>query len=115
MLVVLNVLSLARDEVQWMLRHHDNPPQARRGNVKVNFEDFVDRCRPGLTLECARSQRNPLTPHQHLAAAERVPPTNSAVRGKETDSYNVLFLELIELQSPIFVQLCRSKGRCYLL
>jgi len=45
-LFVFMGLSFARDEVQWMLHHHDNPPQ-HKGKIKTN-EDLVDRQLPEL-------------------------------------------------------------------
>ncbi|KAL5007330.1 hypothetical protein ScPMuIL_016136 [Solemya velum] len=44
---VFQALSIARDEVHWLLRHFDNPP-SRRHNVKIAQEDFVDRQLPEL-------------------------------------------------------------------
>ncbi|XP_035825856.1 membrane-associated protein Hem isoform X2 [Aplysia californica] len=40
-------LSLARDEVLWLLRHVTNPP-SKRHNVKMSPEDFYDRQLPEL-------------------------------------------------------------------
>ncbi len=39
-------LSFARDEVNWLLRHHDNPPP--RSNKGKTAEDLVDRHLPEL-------------------------------------------------------------------
>ena len=39
-------LSFARDEVNWLLRHHDNPPP--RTNKNKSTEDLVDRLLPEL-------------------------------------------------------------------
>ena len=39
-LIALLALSLAKDEVHWLLRHHSTPPP--RGK-KVNLDDFSDR------------------------------------------------------------------------
>lgn len=39
-------LSFARDEVYWLLRHHDNPPP--RNNKAKTAEDLVDRHLPEL-------------------------------------------------------------------
>ncbi|KAL4225584.1 Nck-associated protein 1 [Mactra antiquata] len=46
-LFVLQGLSMAQNEVHWLLRHFQNPP-GRRHNVKMNQEDFVDRQIPEL-------------------------------------------------------------------
>ncbi|XP_060594108.1 membrane-associated protein Hem-like isoform X2 [Ruditapes philippinarum] len=46
-LYVLQALSMAQNEVHWLLRHFQNPP-GRRHNVKMNQEDFVDRQIPEL-------------------------------------------------------------------
>lgn len=45
-LFVFMGLSFARDEVNWLLRHHDNPPP-RSGKGKT-AEDLVDRHLPEL-------------------------------------------------------------------
>jgi len=39
-------LCYARDEVVWLLRHHDNPPQ-HKGKSKAT-EDLIDRQLPEL-------------------------------------------------------------------
>lgn len=39
-------LSFARDEVSWLLRHHDNPPP--RTNKSKSSEELVDRLLPEL-------------------------------------------------------------------
>lgn len=41
-LYVFQGLSMARDEIFWLLRHFDNPP-SKRHNIKLSQEDFVDR------------------------------------------------------------------------
>jgi len=41
-LYVFQALSMAQNEVHWLLRHYQNPP-SRRHNVKINPEDFMDR------------------------------------------------------------------------
>ncbi|CAL1535111.1 unnamed protein product [Lymnaea stagnalis] len=46
-LYVFQALSMARDEVLWLLRHTFNLPQ-RKGNVKISPEDFYDRQLPEL-------------------------------------------------------------------
>ncbi|RUS84127.1 hypothetical protein EGW08_008101 [Elysia chlorotica] len=46
-LYVFQGLSLARDEVLWLLRHVVNPP-SKRHNVKLSPEDFYDRQLPEL-------------------------------------------------------------------
>lgn len=45
-LLVFMGLSFARDEVQWLLRHYDNPPV--RPGKKTHSEDLVDRQLPEL-------------------------------------------------------------------
>ena len=45
-LFVFMGLCFSRDEVYWLLRHHENPPP-RQGKVKIN-EDLVDRYVPEL-------------------------------------------------------------------
>lgn len=45
-LFVFMGLSFARDEVHWLLRHHDNPPP--RANKTKTAEDLVDRHLPEL-------------------------------------------------------------------
>ena len=45
-LFVFMGLCFSRDEVYWLLRHHENPPP-RQGKVKIN-EDLVDRYLPEL-------------------------------------------------------------------
>ena len=46
-LLVFKALSMAQDEVHWVLRHVANPP-SRRHNVKLPQEDFHDRQLPEL-------------------------------------------------------------------
>lgn len=46
-LYVFQGLSMARDEIFWLLRHFDNPP-SKRHNIKLSQEDFVDRQIPEL-------------------------------------------------------------------
>ncbi|XP_052066391.1 nck-associated protein 1-like isoform X4 [Mytilus californianus] len=46
-LYVWQGLSVARDEIHWLLRHFDNPP-SKRHNIKLSQEDFVDRQLPEL-------------------------------------------------------------------
>ncbi|KAK0068424.1 membrane-associated protein Hem-like isoform X3 [Biomphalaria pfeifferi] len=46
-LFVFQGLSLARDEILWLLRHVVNPP-SKRHNVKMSPEDFYDRQLPEL-------------------------------------------------------------------
>ncbi|KAI1280571.1 Membrane-associated protein Hem [Halotydeus destructor] len=46
-LLVFMGLSFARDEVQWLLRHYDNPPVRQRG-AKSQIEDLIDRQLPEL-------------------------------------------------------------------
>ena len=46
-LYVWQGLSIARDEIHWLLRHFDNPP-SKRHNIKLSQEDFVDRQLPEL-------------------------------------------------------------------
>lgn len=46
-LLVFMALSFARDEVNWILRHADNPPVRQRG-TKMHMEDLVDRQLPEL-------------------------------------------------------------------
>lgn len=45
-LVVLMALCAARDEVHWLLRHSDNPPQTKSKGKAT--EDLVDRQLPEL-------------------------------------------------------------------
>ncbi|XP_033752892.1 membrane-associated protein Hem-like isoform X5 [Pecten maximus] len=46
-LYVFQGLSIARDEIHWLLRHFDNPP-SKKHNIKIAQEDFVDRQIPEL-------------------------------------------------------------------
>lgn len=46
-LLSLMGLSYARDEVDWLLRHADNPPQ-NKGKIKYQVEDLTDRQLPEL-------------------------------------------------------------------
>ncbi|CAG0885765.1 unnamed protein product [Darwinula stevensoni] len=47
-MMVLTGLSLARDEVLWLIRHHENLPSARQAKNKTSLEDLVDRHLPEL-------------------------------------------------------------------
>ncbi|XP_067656118.1 nck-associated protein 1-like isoform X1 [Haliotis asinina] len=44
---VVQGLSMARDEIHWLLRHVVNPP-SKRHNIKLSQEDFYDRQLPEL-------------------------------------------------------------------
>ena len=46
-MLVFMMLSHARDEIQWLLRHADNMPQSK-GKVKINPDDLNDRQLPEL-------------------------------------------------------------------
>ncbi|XP_052216371.1 membrane-associated protein Hem-like isoform X3 [Dreissena polymorpha] len=46
-LYVLQALTMAQNEVHWLLRHFQNPP-SKRHNIKMNQEDFMDRQIPEL-------------------------------------------------------------------
>ncbi|XP_041365275.1 nck-associated protein 1-like isoform X2 [Gigantopelta aegis] len=46
-LFVIQALSIARDEVNWLLRHVVNPP-GKRHNIKLPPEEFLDRQLPEL-------------------------------------------------------------------
>ena len=41
-------LSLARDEIFWLLAHYDNIPTKAKQNKKISQDDFVDRQLPEL-------------------------------------------------------------------
>lgn len=47
-LLVFMALSFARDEINWLLRHYDNPPSRAGRTNKIQQDNLIDRHLPEL-------------------------------------------------------------------